>query len=67
MNVGRTAEPVFARYPSLANRTAFVSGGASGLGAAFVSQLVGQGARVAFVDVDVKRGRSLERALLDSG
>ena len=67
MNVGPTAEPVFARYPSLANRTAFVSGGASGLGAEFVSQLVGQGARVAFVDVDVKRGRSLERALLDSG
>jgi NAD(P)-dependent dehydrogenase (short-subunit alcohol dehydrogenase family) len=67
MNVGPTAEPVFARYPSLANRTAFISGGASGLGAEFVSQLAGQGARVAFVDVDVERGRSLERALLDSG
>jgi D-xylose 1-dehydrogenase len=67
MNVGPTAEPVFARYPSLAKRTAFVSGGASGLGAEFVSQLARQGARVAFVDVDVERGRSLERALLDSG
>ena len=67
MNVGPTAEPVFATYPSLAKRTAFVSGGASGLGAEFVSQLAGQGARVAFVDVDVERGRSLERALLHSG
>ena len=46
----------FATYPSLEQRTAFVSGGASGLGAEFVTQLAGQGARVAFVDIDVDRG-----------
>ena len=61
MNVGPTEEPVFATYPSLEERTAFVSGGASGLGAEFVTQLAGQGARVAFVDIDVDRGRALER------
>jgi NAD(P)-dependent dehydrogenase (short-subunit alcohol dehydrogenase family) len=56
----------FAVYPSLQGRTAFVSGGASGLGAEFVNQLVGQGMRVAFVDVDVDRGAALERLLHDA-
>ena len=60
-------QPLFATYPSLRERTAFVSGGASGLGAEFVTQLSGQGARVAFVDIDVERGRALERSLLDGG
>ncbi len=58
---------MFATYPSLEKRTAFVSGGASGLGAEFVNQLARQSARVAFVDVDVEQGRSLERALRDDG
>ena len=52
-------EPVrsaFATYPSLRGRVAFVSGGASGLGAEFVRQLLAQGARVAFVDIDAGRG-----------
>ena len=66
MNVGPT-EPVFATYPSLEKRTAFVSGGASGLGAEFVTQLAGQGARVAFIDIDVERGRALERNLREGG
>jgi NAD(P)-dependent dehydrogenase (short-subunit alcohol dehydrogenase family) len=50
-----------ATYPSLRDRVAFVSGGASGLGAEFVRQLAAQGARVAFVDVDVERGTALQR------
>lgn len=49
----------FAHYPSLAGRTAFVSGGATGLGAEFVSQLAAQGAGVAFVDVDAAAGAEL--------
>jgi NAD(P)-dependent dehydrogenase (short-subunit alcohol dehydrogenase family) len=57
----------FAVYPSLRGRTAFVSGGASGLGAEFVTQLVGQGMQVAFVDVDVDRGTTLEGLLRDAG
>jgi NAD(P)-dependent dehydrogenase (short-subunit alcohol dehydrogenase family) len=40
-----------ARYPDLAGRTVFVSGGGSGIGAAFVRAFAGQGARVAFIDI----------------
>ena len=67
MSVGSATEPQFATYPSLRGRTAFVSGGASGLGAEFVAQLAAQGARVAFIDIDVDRGSALERMLEDEG
>ena len=67
MTVGAIEQPVFATYPSLRGRTAFLSGGASGLGAEFVSQLAGQGARVAFIDIDLDRGEALEQALRDDG
>jgi D-xylose 1-dehydrogenase len=67
MSAGPIEQPVFATYPSLRGRTAFVSGGASGLGAEFVSQLATQGARVAFVDIDTERGRALEQALRAEG
>jgi D-xylose 1-dehydrogenase len=67
MSVRPTEQPLFATYPSLRGRTAFVSGGASGLGAEFVSQLARQGARVAFLDIDLDRGKALEQALLDEG
>ena len=40
-----------ARYPDLAGRTVFVSGGGSGIGAAFVRCFAAQGCKVAFVDV----------------
>jgi len=40
-----------ARYPDLTGRTVFVSGGASGIGAAFVIAFATQGCRVAFVDI----------------
>lgn len=53
----------FASYPSLRDRVVFVSGGASGLGEEFVRQLAGQGARVAFVDIDEDRGAALQREL----
>src|SRR5579875_3765294 len=49
----------YARYPSLSGRTAFVSGGASGLGEEFVRHLAHQGAKVGFVDIDEPRGRAL--------
>jgi NAD(P)-dependent dehydrogenase (short-subunit alcohol dehydrogenase family) len=62
-----TDTTAYAVYPSLRGRTAFVSGGASGLGAEFVEQLAGQGMAVGFVDVDAERGRALERRLVDGG
>lgn len=49
----------FATYPSLRDRVAFVSGGATGLGAEFVRQLAAQGARVAFVDIQRDAGVEL--------
>jgi len=42
----------FARYPSLHDRVVFITGGGSGIGAAMVEAFVGQGANVAFVDID---------------
>ena len=44
--------PSFASYPSLKDRSVFVSGGGSGIGASIVEHFAEQGARVAFVDID---------------
>ena len=49
----------FATYPSLKDRTVFVTGGASGIGAAFVQAFHDQGAKVAFVDLDEAAGQAL--------
>lgn len=43
----------YAAYPSLEGRGVFVTGGASGIGAAFVEAFRAQGARVAFIDLNV--------------
>ena len=48
-----------ATYPSLRNRTVFVTGGASGIGAEIVRGFARQGARVGFVDFDVKTSKAL--------
>jgi len=53
----------FARYPSLEGRVVFITGGASGIGAAFVEAFRDQGARVAFVDRDAAAGRALAARL----
>jgi NAD(P)-dependent dehydrogenase (short-subunit alcohol dehydrogenase family) len=47
------------RYSSLKDRSVLITGGASGLGAAMVEAFVEQGARVAFLDVDVASGTAL--------
>ena len=38
-------------YPSLRDKVVFVTGGASGIGAAEVTAFARQGAKVAFVDI----------------
>jgi NAD(P)-dependent dehydrogenase (short-subunit alcohol dehydrogenase family) len=53
-------------YPGLADRVALVTGGASGIGAAFVRAFAGQGARVAFLDIDTQAGEALVREVANA-
>ena len=57
----------FAQYPSLRGQVAFVSGGATGLGAEFVSQLAAQGAHVAFLDLQEQAGNALVHRIAERG
>jgi NAD(P)-dependent dehydrogenase (short-subunit alcohol dehydrogenase family) len=52
-----------AGYPDLDGRTVFISGGASGIGAAFVAAFAAQGCRVAFVDIGDDAGAALAARL----
>ena len=51
----------FAIYPSLKDRVVLVTGGGSGIGAAIVTAFAGQGAKVAFLDIDVEASERLRR------
>lgn len=53
-------------YSSLAGRVVLITGGASGIGAAFVRAFAGQGARVAFLDIDRDAGEALVREIAAS-
>jgi NAD(P)-dependent dehydrogenase (short-subunit alcohol dehydrogenase family) len=54
----------YARYPSLVDRTVFVTGGADGIGSAIVEQFARQGSKVAFVDRNVAYARAtIERCV----
>jgi NAD(P)-dependent dehydrogenase (short-subunit alcohol dehydrogenase family) len=44
--------PPFASYPSLRDRTVFISGGGSGIGASIVEHFAEQGSKIGFVDID---------------
>jgi NAD(P)-dependent dehydrogenase (short-subunit alcohol dehydrogenase family) len=48
-----------ATYPDLRGRVVIVTGGATGIGAAFVKAFASQGARPAFLDLDDVAGRAL--------
>ncbi|MBJ7554556.1 SDR family NAD(P)-dependent oxidoreductase [Marinomonas spartinae] len=54
-------------YPDLKGRTVFVSGGATGIGAAIVEAYALQGAKTAFVDLDETAGKALEKRLKKEG
>src|SRR5712664_1872116 len=47
------------RYTGLAGKTVFITGGGSGIGAAFTRAFAGQGARVGFVDIAEEASRAL--------
>ena len=57
------SEGIGARYPDLAGRTVFVSGGGSGIGAAIVRAFAAQHARVAFVDIADEASQALVREI----
>ena len=52
-----------ARYPDLAEKTVFISGGATGIGASLVGAFAKQGAQVAFVDINAPAGEALAERL----
>ena len=52
-----------ALYPSLAKRAVFITGGASGIGAALVRAFFRQNASVGFIDIDADSGRRLVKDL----
>lgn len=55
-----------AMYPDIKNKAVFVTGGASGIGAALVRAFVWQGARVGFVDIDEAASTTLVDSLGDA-
>jgi NAD(P)-dependent dehydrogenase (short-subunit alcohol dehydrogenase family) len=57
----------FAIYPSLAGRTVFVSGGATGIGADIVRAFAHNHARVAFIDLQVEAAEAMAKELAGVG
>src|SRR5829696_9938099 len=62
-----SSAPSFATYPSLQDASVIVTGGASGIGMEIVRAFAGQGARVAFLDIDVEHGHQLAAELQAGG
>lgn len=53
----------FAKFPSLNNKTIFVTGGASGIGGEIVRAFDAQGARVGFLDINQSAGDAMLSSL----
>jgi NAD(P)-dependent dehydrogenase (short-subunit alcohol dehydrogenase family) len=62
---GTIEEP--AHYPSLADRSVFITGGGSGIGASLVEHFARQGARVCFVDIAEDPSQALVQRLKNEG
>ena len=59
--------PQYAIYPSLQGRRVLITGGASGIGEAFVAGFAAQGAQVAFLDIQDEAARSLVERITAAG
>jgi len=60
-------ESQFAIYPSLKGRRVLITGGATGIGEAFVMGFAGQGARVTFFDIQDEAARQLAEQIASNG
>ncbi|MDT8429424.1 MAG: SDR family oxidoreductase [Pseudomonadales bacterium] len=58
-----TDKQTFASYPSLQGKVIFITGGATGIGAAMVRTFFSQGAQVAYIDFDEPAALALNTAL----
>jgi len=54
-------------YPSLKGRSVFITGGATGIGAALVEGFAAQGAIVGFIDLEAEAGRELCDSIAGAG
>jgi NAD(P)-dependent dehydrogenase (short-subunit alcohol dehydrogenase family) len=54
-------------YPDLADKTVFITGGGSGIGAALTEGFAAQGARVAFVDIAQEPSHALVARIAEAG
>ena len=57
----------YARYPSLVDRTVFVTGGADGIGSAAVEHFARQGSMVAFVDINAEYAAATIERCVEAG
>ena len=57
----------FASYSDLQDKTVLITGGGSGIGAAFVEAFVLQGSRVAFIDIQNEVSQGLVESLSEQG
>jgi NAD(P)-dependent dehydrogenase (short-subunit alcohol dehydrogenase family) len=57
----------YATYPSLADRTVFITGGADGIGSAMVRHFARQGSKVAFVDKNAEYAERTIAACVEAG
>lgn len=66
MSTSQNTTSQSAIYPDLAEKRVVITGGASGIGAAFVEAFVQQGARVTFLDIANTDGMALAQKLKDA-
>ena len=57
----------YASYPSLVDRTVFITGGADGIGSAAVEHFARQGSKVAFVDINAAYAQATIERCVDAG